>query len=216
MVVLGRYIFSIEEVAGQTFDPSSSATYTFTKQALDLPENYRIKCLAELGNNLMIGTWQGTAINQIREADIFPWDRSSVSFGQPIDVKGEFGVHAMLNSGNILTVLAGVEGVVYRCDGANAYQIARLPQDLSGGKYIEYYPDSIMNYKRKVYFGTGIVTGAGFLEDMGVYSLMPTGKGTVLNLEHLISTGRDGSVDEVQCTSLLPITQQKILIRVER
>src|ERR1044072_834968 len=42
----GRYIFSLEEVAGQTVAPGNSATYTFTQQALDLPKNYRVKSLA--------------------------------------------------------------------------------------------------------------------------------------------------------------------------
>lgn len=211
----GRYIGSIEQVDGQTFDPASSATYTVTlgtaaSNSLDLPDNYKAKCLEELGNNLMIGTWQGTAINSIRKADIFPWDRSAVSFGQPISLD-EFGVHSMINTGNSLTVLAGIDGGVYRCNGASAWQIAQLPQDLAGGKYIEYYPDSMMNYKQKVYFGTGIVTSAGLLAGMGVYSIQSSKK-TILNLEHLISTLRDGSANEVQCTSLLPITRDTFLL----
>lgn len=205
----GRYVFSIEQVT--TFDPASSATYTFTQQALDLPAGYKIKCLAELGNNLMCGTWQGSSINQIRVADIFPWDRSSPSFGQPVRLD-EFGVHAMLNTGNVLTVLAGVEGVVYRCDGANAYQVARLPQDLSGGKYIEYYPGSLMTYKRKVFFGVGWVAGATAVPGMGVYSIKNTSKGTILNLEHLPSTLNDGTTNCMQCSALLPVTQDTCLL----
>src|SRR3990167_135386 len=50
----GQYIASLEELT--TFAPGSSGTYTWTAQALDLPENYRIKCLADLGSSLMIGT----------------------------------------------------------------------------------------------------------------------------------------------------------------
>src|SRR6185503_5801450 len=54
----GRYIFSIVEQAGQTFLPSNPATYTFDQHAGDfiLPKNYRVSCLAELGENIMVGT----------------------------------------------------------------------------------------------------------------------------------------------------------------
>jgi len=50
----GRYVFSIEELT--TFVPGTGATFTYTQQALDLPSRYRIKCLDELGNNIMLGT----------------------------------------------------------------------------------------------------------------------------------------------------------------
>lgn len=205
----GQYVFSIEQVAGQTFDPGNGATFTFTQQALDLPDSYRIKCLAELGNNLMCGTWQGSAVNQIRIADIFPWDRSSVSFGQPISLD-EFGVHAMINTGNILTVLAGIEGKVYRSDGANAYAVGQLPQDIAGGKYFEYYPGAIMNYKGKVFFG--VSWSASAIPGMGVYSLKSTSKGSILALEHLPSTLNDGSTNAMVISALLPVTHDTFLM----
>lgn len=207
----GRYVFSIEQNSGQTFDPANAATYTFTAQALDLPSSYRIKCLEELGNNLMCGTWQGTTINAIRVADIFPWDRSSVSFGQPISLD-EYGIHAMRNNGNSLIVLAGIDGTIYKSDGAGAYIIGQLPQDLSGGKYIEYYPGAIINYKKKVFFGIGWVAGATAVPGMGVYSLDQTSRGNILNLEHLPSTLNDGMTNAMQCSALLPVTRDTLLV----
>lgn len=206
----GRFVFSVEEVAGQTFLWSNSATYTVTAEALDLPTAYRIKCIEELGNNLMLGTWQGTNIYDIRIADIFLWDRSSVSFGQPV-VMTEFGVHAMLNIGNSLIVLAGTEGLIYHCDGTNAYAIGRLPQDLSGGKYLEWYPGALCSYKNKVFFGVG-QGGSTAITGMGVYSLYQTGKGNILNLEHLISTLNDGTTAICKPTALLPITRDTLLV----
>ncbi|MEA2036878.1 MAG: hypothetical protein U9O94_05180, partial [Nanoarchaeota archaeon] len=103
----GRYVFSIEEKSGQTFDWDNAATYTVTAEALDLPVNYRIKCLEELGNNLMCGTWRGTNVYDFRVADVFPWDRAAASFGQPLTLK-EHGVHAMLTINNVLYLLAGI------------------------------------------------------------------------------------------------------------
>ena len=209
----GRYVFSLDEVTAQTFAPATAGTYTFTSQALDLPPNYRIKCLEELGNNLMSGTWQGTNVYDLRVADIFPWDRSSASFGQPI-VMAENGVHGMLNIGNSLIVLAGIEGRVYKCDGVNSVPVAQVPQsiaDISGGKYLEWYPGAIANYKSRVFFGVS-GGGTGAISGMGVYSLSQTSSGTILTHEHTISTETDGTSYVVKIGALLPITRDNILI----
>jgi len=205
----GQYVFSIEQ--DTTFDPGDSGTYTFTQQALDLPASYRIKCIEELGNNLMLGTWQGTNVYDERIADIFPWDRSSVSFGQPI-VMAEYGVHFLHNSGNSLIISAGIQGRIYRSDGVNAVQIAQLPHDLSGGKYLETYPSSVCSYKGKIFFGIGGGGDSITTDGCGVYSLKQTGRGNVLNLEHGISTGNFGSTTTVKATAILPLSQDKLLI----
>lgn len=204
----GRFVYSIEELT--TFAPGTGASYTFTQQALDLPASYRIKCIEELGNNLMLGTWQGTNVYDIRIADIFPWDRSSTSFGQPVQM-AEFGVHAMLNVGNSLIVLAGTEGLAYRCDGVSAGVIARLPQNLSGGKYLEWYPGAICSYKNKVFVGVG-QGGTTAIAGMGVYSIYQNGKGNILNFEHTISTLSDGSTNPLKPSALLPITRDTLLV----
>ena len=208
----GKYVFSLEELT--TFVPATAASFTFTAQALDLPPNYRIKCIEELGNNLMCGTWQGTNVYDLRIADIFPWDRSAVSFGQPITLN-EFGVHAMLNTGNSLIVLAGIDGQVYICDGVSAVPTAQIPQsiaDISNNKYIDFYPGAICNWKKKVYFGVSSGGTATTIAGMGVYSLTRTSKGNILVNEHLISTGSDGSTTNVKIGSLLPVTRDNLLI----
>lgn len=205
----GKYVFSLDENSGQTFAPGTADTFTFTSQALDLPPDYRIKCLEELGSNLMIGTWQGANIYDIRVADIFVWDRASVSFGQPI-ILSDYGVHAMKNMGNSLVVLAGINGTVFRCDGVNAHIIGQLPHDLSGGKYMEWYPGGICNFKNKTFFSSGN-GGTTAIEPQGVWSLLQTGQGNVLNLEHTISTGSTGSANPLKVTALLPVTRDTLM-----
>ena len=203
----GRFVFSLDELT--TFVPATGATFTWTQQALDLPTNYRIKCIEELGNNLMLGTWQGTNIYDIRIADIFPWDRSSVSFGQPV-ILDDYGVHAMKNTGNSLVVLSGTSGTARRCDGSNAYVIGQLPVDLSGGKYLEFYPGSLCEYKNKTFFGIGN-GGTTVIDGMGVYSLLQTGQGNILNYEHMMSTENMGTTS-AKITALLPITRDSLLM----
>lgn len=209
----GRFVYSLDEVTGQTFAPGTGATYTWTQQALDLPVNYRIKCLEELGNNLMCGTWVGTNVYDYRIADIFPWDRSAVSFGQPVTLSVN-GIHGLLNNGNYLIVLAGIEGTVYRSDGVSATPIGQIPQsiaDISGGKYLEWLPGAICNYKGRPFFG---VSGGGTsaIAGMGVYSLLQTGQGTVLTHEHTVSTGNDGTSNVLKIGALIGITRDNILI----
>jgi len=204
----GKYVFSIEQ--DTTFDPGNAATYTYTQQALDLPDSYRIKCLAEFGNNLMMGTWQGSTSVELRIADVFAWDRSSASFIQPMQLD-EFGIHAMLNDGNSLIILAGVDGLIYSSNGASAWVIGQMPQDLAGGKYLEFYPGAICKYKSKIFFGVG-QGGTNAIAGMGVYSLKQTGKGNILNLEHTVSTLEDGSNNELKPSALLPISRDTLLV----
>ena len=205
-----EYVFSLDEDTGETFAPGTASTYTWTQQALDLPSNYRIKCLEELGNNLMCGTWQGTLVNAIKKAIIFPWDRSSVSYGQPIDLN-DFGVHAMLIDGNSLIVLAGINGKIRECNGAAAWTIGQIPNSLIDltGKYLEFYPGALCKYKNKYFFGVG---GTVAIAKMGVYSLQKTARGSILNLEHTVSTGNDGTSNLMKINALLPITNERILV----
>lgn len=205
----GRYVTTIAENSGQNFAPGTAGTFTFTSAALTLPEDYRVKCLAELGNNLMIGTWMGTNIYDNKIADIFPWDGSSTTWGDPVQIN-ENGVNAMLNIGGNLYVLAGIDGNIYKCNGVQAWQIAKIPlsvADISAGKYLEPYPGAIMNFKGKPYFAINSQSTDG----MGIYSLLETSSGTILNFEHFISTETTGGTNPVIIGGLLGITRDQFV-----
>lgn len=209
----GRYIFTIEELSGQNFAPGTSTTYTFTAQALDLPEDYKVKCLAELGNNLMIGTWQGTSIYDLKIADIFPWDGTSSTYGEPIQLN-ENGVNALLTIGSYLYILAGVEGNIYKSNGRDAVLIGKIPlsiADTSGGKYLEFFPGAIMNFKGRLFFGLS-VGGTGNISGMGVWSLQETSQGNILMLEHTISTSSDGTDEVLKIGALSGITRDQMVV----
>ena len=209
----GRYIFNLSEVAGQTFAWDNTATYNTgsVAQALDLPANYRVKCLTEQGNNLMIGTWQGTNIYDLKIADIFPWDGTSTTYGQPIHLN-ENGVNAMINIGGYLYIQAGIDGKIYKSNGVQANPIAQIPlsiADISNGKYIEVYPGALINFKGRPFFG---VSSADVADGMGIYSLMETSKGTILNHEHSVSTLTDGGTNPLIIGALLGISRDELLV----
>lgn len=216
---MDRYVASLEEVAGQNFAPGTGGTFTWSGgnssgSALDLPEDYKVKCLAELGNNLMVGTWQGSNLYDLKIADIFPWDGTSTTYGNPI-VLNENGVHAMININNYLYILAGLEGNIYKSNGVSASLIGKIPRsmaDYTAGKYLVPYPGAICEYKGKLTFGVSGDGTSTTIGGCGVYSLSETAKGNILNLEHTISTTSDGSDEILQIGSLLPITRDQLVV----
>jgi len=207
----GRYIASLAEVSGQNFDDATGGTYTWTPQALTLPEDYRVKCLAEQGNNLMIGTWKGDDIFDNRIADIFPWDGSATTYGKPI-ILNENGVNAMINMGGYLYILAGIDGDIYKSNGVQAWKIAQIPQSVAntaGGKYLEPYPGAMCSFKDRLFFG---ISSINITDGLGVYSLMETSKGNIVNFEHTISTLTMGSANPTVIGALFPVTRDTLLI----
>lgn len=223
----GRYMATLAEVAGQNFLDSDSNTFTWSggdssNNALTLTdEDYRIKCLAEQRNNLMMGTWKGSTstdgsnIKENKVADIIPWDGSSTATGNPIQMT-ENGVNAMINIGGFLYILAGIDGNIYKSDGINAWQIGQIPNsiaDTSGGKYFVPYPGAIINYKGKLFFGMSSTEENDFeLRDgIGIYSLTETSNGNILTLEHFISEEVTGSANPTIVGALLGVGRDQLL-----
>lgn len=213
----GRYIGKIMEASGQNFADGTPATYdgstsgVAADNSLDLPEDYQIRCLAEQGNNLMIGASIGSAIDDNKVADIFPWDGSSDTYGNPI-ILNENGVNAMINIGGYLYIAAGLDGKIYKSNGVQAWPIAQVPQsiaDTAGGKYVEVYPGAMMNHKGKLYFG---LSSSGTVADgIGIYSITETAKGNILVFEHAISTLTMGSSNALVIGALYSASRDQFL-----
>ena len=113
-----RYVGSIKEVAGQVFDPASGATYTFSQDALDLPQSEVAQCLEEQGTNLMIG---GNTFNQI-----YPWDRISDSYNLPLAVP-EYAIKKLQNLGGTIYILPGTWGNIYTTQGTYVKHFKKIP-----------------------------------------------------------------------------------------
>ena len=206
----GRYVFSLEETPGDTFDPSDSASYTFNSRALDLPAEYRIKCLAELGEKLMIGTYMNSGFDTL-SADIFPWDRTSDSVELPLRLNDN-GVNAMININNLLYIFPGTEGRVLVTNGTSTTEIAKIPNhivNLDGGKFLRVFPGGVTQDQGRILFGIGSNSSTGGL---GVWSLKPSLHGNILTLENTISTGNSGAVDDLKVGALLATSKNSYLI----
>lgn len=214
----GRNVYSVEEVSGKTFAPGDNTTYSFVNPALDLPAGYRIKCMAELGDRLAIGTWKGTDISlysfEDKTADIFFWDRSSGSFDLPVQIK-ENGVNQMISFDSTLYAVCGHEGRIYATNGSTASLFATIPATAVNKQqstdHLWFFPNAIMRHKGRIFFGVGSVSGTS-LYPLGVYSLDVNTRAIVL--ENLVSTGADGSADYVQIGALLSTGEDDYLCGV--
>jgi len=167
-----RYIGSIAEKAGSVFDPANAATYTYNNQALDLPLGKLTYWLEELGTNLMI-----TVSN---DGYIYPWDRTSDSYGLPLPI-GEYGGNKMQNIGNIVYVLAGTRGNIYWTQGTYVRPYKTIPYYLLNNGSTTPIPNPITwggigGMNGKLIVGVGANNG-----NSGVYMIDPNGKTTIDN-----------------------------------
>lgn len=200
--------FSLQELS--TFNPRTNS-FTFTQEDLpvDLPSDYRIKCICEKENNIGFGTWKGSDLTIIQKsADLFMWDRTDNNPFLSAQLN-DYGIHGLLSDGNSLIVLAGISGAVFNSDGVNFTKIAQLPIKATTSIIVQYFPGAIHKYKDKVYFGVSLSAGLG---GAGVYSLELTGKGNILNLEHLNSQLTDGTSNSVAISALCPVASDQILV----
>lgn len=202
-------VFKLAE-ATAPFNPITAASYTWsaTVLATALQADYRIKCLAEYGTNLMLGTWKGTAVTDFPVADIFPLGINETAVGNAISLN-DFGIHALLTYGSSLIIWAGVNGRIYRSDGVNFSQVVRLPMDVTNTNYVIFKPGGVCIHKERIFFGTGNVSSG--LPGQGVYSLQLSPGGNILILEHTISQETDGTSEQTVVGCLLPLTGQRII-----
>jgi len=172
-----RYIGSIKENSGSTFDPATGGTYTYNSQALDLPPYEVANWIEELGINLLIG---GNSFNKI-----YPWDRTSDSFNIPLSVP-ENSVKKLKNIGGIVYILAGSWGIVYSTQGTYVRTFKKIPQQITNNA------DSIQS-NPITWGGIDAVNGALLFGmstqtsgNSGAYLLYPDGR---LVLDQIPSTG---------------------------
>lgn len=205
---MGQNLGSLEEVSGQTFDPTDGGTYTIktnNSPALDLPEGFRINALEELGSKLLVCAGKGDY-----EANIYPWDRSSTSFDIPIKFfeDGDTRGWQIITVGLRSYLQVGKRGRWYVTDGTSAQLFAKMPDTM-----IDLDPRStlvdhkaVVYYEGKIYFTIGSDgTQSGGL---GVYSIDIKTGGFVL--ENTISTGN--STDSMEFGFLYNFGNQEFIV----
>lgn len=145
----GAGIGSVIQVAGATFDPTNTATYTFNTSALALPSYDFAQSIAEQGNNLLVGGSQNS---------IYVWDRLNPGFNDIINIADNFikrmvtaNVNAYIFTGNVTG-----RGRILICNGSQAQVFKKMPDFITGYQepYYKFY-DAIY-YRNKLVFGVEI------------------------------------------------------------
>lgn len=180
----------IDKIVEDTnFVPGTGASYTITKAALTLPEDYIITSMVELGDKMLIGCYKS---NDALSADIFVWDRVSTAVDRIIPINDN-GVRDMITIDNKTYVRAGLKGRWYVTDGTNVDVLGFIPTstlDLTSINLVDKGQSFSMG--DLIYFG---VSYNSALEGLGLYSInIHTG---VVNFEHIISKDEYGQNDGV-------------------
>jgi hypothetical protein len=194
-------LFALTQNASKTFDPTDSTTYTkqfdssSTAPITGFPFGYRVRCITQLGNNLMTGTFIGTvglgvdviqassSANVEKFADIFPWDRVSATYNLPIRLY-EQGINSMIMVNNQLYISAGQFGRFYVYNGYLAQKLLEFPHDTTALLTNPYnpntvYPDAMKYIRGRLFFG--ITGGSSSIGPSGVYSVNLDGTGLCMD-----------------------------------
>tara|TARA_R100000365_G_C2725702_1_gene57064 strand:- start:55 stop:1044 length:990 start_codon:yes stop_codon:yes gene_type:complete len=192
----GRYIASLQEVPGQTFNASDSNTYTWNDQALDLPDGYVASTLEELGTYLVIGTYYTEVLNRGNRAELYPWNRTAASFNIPMRTKGN-GVWQTIAKGNLLYSIVDRRNLKLYASNLTAFELQRelrrIDEDLT------LHPDAIEIVDEEILCGIG----DGNAENLGIYSF----RDGVMQLRNVLSPG----ATNIEIGSVISIGDRQLL-----
>lgn len=177
--------------AGQYLSSVNSAG-TWNSQALDLPVNWAIRCLAYMGNTILIGA--NYSASNFNLCGIFPWDGLSDSFFYPCYVNAP-SINALLADGNLVIFQAGSKGRFYQyLGGTTKSELKQLPGTYTPTAIMDCYPGSVAVSNGLYYFGVGNSTGDPC--DEGVYTFGALNKNypKVWNLEYVISQDKTSAI----------------------
>ncbi len=139
-------IGSLLLVAGATFDPTDSATYTYNGTALALPAYDKATCLAQLGQNLLIGGIQNA---------IYPWNRVDTSFDYPLIVAENY-IACIVSTNSNAFIFAGRRGIIYITNGANIDVFKKFPDSISNTIEPYYTWGWAIYLKNQLYFSLSV------------------------------------------------------------
>lgn len=191
--------------------------------ALTLTQGHYVRCMAELGKYLMIGSQGGSSFydsENVKVGSIFPWDRTSTTFNLPV-IFHENGINQLLQINNMLYINAGTRGRMFISDSTNYRDIKRIPftYNRQFGATVFEYPNAIQYHNGELL--CGISSGSSYDSNsvMGVYSsyLTPISVGKNIIeyptvMRNSPSNGATGSSSVVKIGAILSTSNDQLYI----
>lgn len=135
--------------SGLTF--TITASNVFSAAVITLASNEVATCLAEIGDNLLIG-----GINNY----VYPWDKVSPSVSQPIFLAESY-VYRMVTVNTTAFIFVGERGRIWITNGSSAQMWKKIPDHLSGTVNPFYtWRDAVFN-RNQLYFGFSVTDNTG-------------------------------------------------------
>lgn len=157
-----------------TYYPVSAggkATITFTPQRLNLPSFETAQCMAEIGNQVIIGGRTNT---------LYPWDQVSTLPASIIPTP-ESNITSIISVNNVAYFLAGNKGNVYVTNGSIASLVTTIPDYCAGipgsaSTYVEGYFTwgDIMYLRGRIYISILDQNSSKAGNCGGIWSFVPT------------------------------------------
>lgn len=169
----GNWVASLTAGTPTAFDPTSAPTYTFNINKLQVPVTDICLSFAEVG----IGSPSGRSTLLIGGTNnaIYPWDKTSVSFGEPIYVAESY-IGLMVSVNQNAFIFPGNQqgrGRVYITNGSQADLYFKMPDHIFNEQDPYYVWGDAIFHRNNLIFGCFVTknSGAGVLLFAEVFAI---------------------------------------------
>ena len=179
---LGNLYFANGRFLGEWDD----TTWTYNK--LSLPIGWKIRAMAVLGEDLVMGGWVGSNIYDFEKGFLWIWNGTDTTVTNFLEIN-EGAVNSMYVIDNNLYFVAGATGKLYVYTG-QVIPLRRMSTDLEADEFLEVFPGAMDSHRGKLIVGLAGKTDAAALTQ-GLYSYGRVSKNypRALNTDHIVSTG---------------------------
>jgi hypothetical protein len=187
------------------FDPTNSATYTFSNITAIMPAQEVAQCIAFLNQYLLIGG-KGNIV--------YPWDLNpgNNTYSPPLILLPETNIQAIVPVGNNAYIFAGNRGIIYITNGSQANFYKKVPDHISGtveplfswgGSSVAAAPTGVATYsKNRLFFGCYATPQAGGVTTTyGGLWCIDLSTGSLFNAQQMSYGSYSGYVSAVGLTS---------------
>jgi len=115
-------VASLNQNAGYIFTPTDSTSFTFSWEALDIPNNEIVQSLVMGNSTLFIGA---------DSKNVYPWDTISPSFDTPINFP-EPAIADFVATNNLVYAFGGNQGRIYLTNESSATLYREIPGAVTG------------------------------------------------------------------------------------